>query len=56
VENRFKPWIIFGMGCHFSEFAIHREMAPDRLVYNAPNGDAFAEQYLFQDERGSSPL
>ena len=51
VENRFRPWIIFGMGCHFSQFAINREFA--REAYNSPNGDAFAEQFLFQDERGA---
>lgn len=53
VENRRKPWIIFGMGCHFSEYAVHREFAPDRLIYNSPNGDCFAEQFLFQEERGA---
>ena len=53
VENRFKPWIIFAMGCHFSEYAIHREMGTDRVIYNSPNGDCFAEQYLFQNERGA---
>ncbi|HEX6790650.1 MAG TPA: C25 family cysteine peptidase, partial [Candidatus Krumholzibacteria bacterium] len=53
VENRFKPWIIFGMGCHFSEYAIWREFGQDRLIGNDPNGDSFAEQFLFQDERGA---
>ncbi|HET6348522.1 MAG TPA: C25 family cysteine peptidase, partial [Candidatus Krumholzibacteria bacterium] len=53
VTNRFKPWIVFAMGCHFSDYAIFREQASDRLLYNAPNGDAFAEQFLFQDERGA---
>jgi hypothetical protein len=53
TDNRHRPWIIFGMGCHFSEYAIHRELGPGRLQDNSPNGDAFAEQYLFQNERGA---
>jgi hypothetical protein len=48
VQNRFKPWIIFAMGCHFSQYAISRELAPDTWF-----GDCFAEQLLFQNERGS---
>lgn len=53
VENRFKPWLIFAMGCHFSEYAVSGEMGGEHLFYNAPNGDCFAEQYLFQNERGA---
>jgi hypothetical protein len=53
TQNRGRPWIIFGMGCHFSEYAIHRELGPGRIQDNSPNGDAFAEQYLFQNERGA---
>jgi FlgD Ig-like domain/Peptidase family C25 len=41
------------MGCHFSEYAINRELAPALQAQIAPNGDCFAEQYLFQDERGA---
>lgn len=49
--NRDKPWIIFGMGCHFSDYAIHKEQA--RVIFNNPNGDAFAEQLLFQNNEGA---
>lgn len=53
VDNRDKPFILFGMGCHFSEYAIHREHFETRTIENSPNGDAFAEQFLFQGERGA---
>jgi hypothetical protein len=53
MQNRFKPWLIFAMGCHFSEYAVDREMATFHTIYNTPNGDCFAEQLLFQDERGA---
>jgi hypothetical protein len=53
VANRFKPWLIFAMGCHFSDYTVARELAPEQSVYNSPNGDCFAEQYLFQSERGA---
>jgi Peptidase family C25/FlgD Ig-like domain len=53
VENRFKPWIVVAMGCHFSQYAINREFSQANLIYNSPNGDSFAEQYLFQEERGA---
>jgi hypothetical protein len=52
-ENRGKPWVMFALGCHFSEYAIHREFNDARTQDNAPNGDAFGEQYLFQNERGA---
>jgi hypothetical protein len=50
-NNRGKPFVIYGMGCHFSDYALHREMA--RLPLNNPNGDAFAEQLLFQNNEGA---
>ena len=53
VQNRFKPWLIFAMGCHFSDYATNREQSQEVEVYNQPNGDCFAEQLLFQDERGA---
>jgi hypothetical protein len=53
VENRFKPWIVIAGGCHFSEYAPNRELSQEHLIYNSPNGDCFAEQYLFQSERGA---
>lgn len=53
MQNRFKPWLIFAMGCHFSEYAVDREMGSVHTIYNVPNGDSFAEQLLFLDERGA---
>ena len=53
VQNRMKPWLMFAMGCHFSEYAVDGEMASRHVIYNPPNGDCFAEQLLFQDERGA---
>jgi hypothetical protein len=51
-NNRNKPWIIFGMGCHFSDYAIEQEMA--RIPLNNPNGDCFAEQLLFVNNEGAA--
>ncbi len=53
VQNRSKPWLIFAMGCHFSEYAVSRELSQLYTFTNAPNGDCFAEQLLFQNERGA---
>jgi len=50
-NNRDKPFVIFGMGCHFSDYALHKEMV--RIPFNNPNGDAFAEQLLFQNNEGA---
>ena len=47
MDNRDKPYIIFGLGCHFSDYALHKELVAGRLISNSPNGDAFAEQLLF---------
>jgi hypothetical protein len=49
VANRNRPWIIFGLGCHFSDYAIFRELSDIWAPTNAPNGDAFAEQLLLQN-------
>ncbi|MCI0452193.1 MAG: C25 family cysteine peptidase [Candidatus Latescibacteria bacterium] len=48
-ENFNRPWIIFGMGCHFSDYAVFREDSDIWIPSNNPNGDAFAEQLLFQN-------
>ncbi len=53
VDNRGKPWILFAMGCHFSDYAIEREMESQTVSNNNPNGDSFAEQFLFQNDRGA---
>lgn len=51
--NRGRPWIIFGMGCHFSDYAVFREESDIFSLSNAPNGDSFAEQLLLQNDRGA---
>jgi hypothetical protein len=51
MDNRDKPYIIFGMGCHFSDYALHRELG--QSTDNSPNGDSFAEQLLFQNREGA---
>ncbi len=52
-ENFGRPWIIFGMGCHFSDYAIFRETGDFFSLPNYPNGDTFAEQLLFQNRKGA---
>ncbi len=52
MENRGRPWIIIGMGCHFSDYTVARE-AGIQFDANAPNGDAFAEQLLLQNNVGA---
>jgi hypothetical protein len=53
LNNRDKPFIIFGMGCHFSDYAIHREFSTTRRNENNPNGDSFAEQLLFRNREAA---
>lgn len=51
--NRGRPWIVFGMGCHFSDYAVFREQSDLFTLTNPPNGDTFAEQLLLQNDRGA---
>jgi len=51
LQNNGRPWVIFGMGCHFSDYAINAEMA--RQNQNDVNGDSFAELLLFLQNRGA---
>jgi hypothetical protein len=53
LDNRGRPFVIFGMGCHFSDYALHKELSQGRLTSNSPNGDAFAEQLLLAAEKGA---
>lgn len=53
VDNRGKPWILFAMGCHFSDYAFWREAESGTVSQNSPNGDSFGEQFLFQNDRGA---
>lgn len=53
MENRGKPYILFALGCHFSDYALHKELSTGRLVNNRPNGDAFGEQLLLANDTGA---
>lgn len=48
LTNTDRPWIVFGMGCHMSDYAISEELSFDNLNRNYPNGDALAELLLLQ--------
>jgi hypothetical protein len=51
MENVGRPWIIYGMGCHMSDYAVHKER--EQTQTNDSNGDAFAELLLFRRNRGA---
>lgn len=51
LQNWGKPFILFGMGCHLSDYAIHREGS--RTTQNGPNGDSFSELFLLLENRGA---
>ena len=53
VANRGRPWIIFGLGCHFTDYTVAREQNTQLWGSNAPNGDAFGEQFVLLNERGA---
>jgi hypothetical protein len=48
LSNTERPWIVFGMGCHMSDYAIWDEHAWYYLESNEPNGDALSELMLLQ--------
>lgn len=50
MANRGRPWILFGLGCHLSDYAVNGELG---RVRNQPNGDAFCEQVLFANDTGA---
>jgi hypothetical protein len=49
--NNGKPFIVFGMGCHMSDFALHSELS--RNFTNGPTGDCLSELLLLQPNRGA---
>ncbi len=53
IQNIGRPYVMMALGCHFSDFAIHKEQAQSRLDNNAPNGDSFGEQFLLAANRGA---
>jgi hypothetical protein len=51
LANTGRPFIAYGMGCHFSDFALHKELI--RNFTNGPTGDCIAELLLHLDDRGA---
>ncbi|MFQ5510366.1 MAG: C25 family cysteine peptidase [Candidatus Krumholzibacteriia bacterium] len=46
-----RPYLLFGMGCHLSDYAVHRER--NRFANNGPNGDSLSELLLLLENRGA---
>jgi hypothetical protein len=46
LSNAGRPWLAFGFGCHFSDYAVHSETAFENT--NPPTGDAVAELLLLR--------
>jgi hypothetical protein len=53
INNSGKPFIIFGLGCHFSDYALHKEKSATNQAFNDANGDCFAELLLVQNNKGA---
>jgi hypothetical protein len=51
LTNNGKPFILFGMGCHLSDYALHSELS--RVFENGPTGDCLSELILLQPNRGA---
>jgi hypothetical protein len=51
VTNTGRPWVVFGMGCHISDFALHKELI--RNFQNGPTGDCLSELLLHLDDKGA---
>ncbi|MDH3216827.1 MAG: C25 family cysteine peptidase, partial [Candidatus Krumholzibacteria bacterium] len=51
VLNTGRPFILFGMGCHMSDYAVHRELL--RASQSGPNGDCLSELLLLLDNKGA---
>lgn len=51
LQNQDKPFIVFGMGCHMSDYAVHRESV--RTAQNPPNGDCLSEELMILDGKGA---
>ncbi|MCZ6767069.1 MAG: C25 family cysteine peptidase, partial [bacterium] len=52
-DNVGRPWIAFGMGCHMSDYALHKERSGINVIRNDGNGDAMAELMLFRENAGA---
>jgi hypothetical protein len=46
LTNNGRPFIVFGMGCHLSDYALHKELT--RNFENGPTGDCLSELMLLR--------
>lgn len=53
IDNSGKPFIVFGLGCHFSDYALYKEKSPLNQSNNDASGDCFAELLLLQINKGA---
>ena len=53
IQNLGRPYVLMALGCHFSDYALHKEQASSRELFNAPNGDSFGELMLLASNRGA---
>jgi hypothetical protein len=51
LNNGGRPFVVYGMGCHMSDYAIHKES--NRSFNNPPTGDCMAELMMMQSSRGA---
>jgi hypothetical protein len=53
IDNSGKPFVIFGLGCHFSDYALHKEKSTLNQANNDANGDCLAELLLLQNNKAA---
>ncbi|NIM20509.1 MAG: hypothetical protein GTO51_09810 [Candidatus Latescibacteria bacterium] len=51
LDNLDRPFVVFGMGCHLSDFALHKELSDVNKSFNGPTGDCINELLLFTRAR-----
>jgi len=51
LTNRGKYFVMFGMGCHFCDYALHKEQVFSTV--RSPNGDCIGEQFLLANNIGA---
>ncbi len=51
LENYARPFILFGMGCHLSDYALYKELI--RTIKNDNTGDCFSELLMLQINKGA---
>jgi len=53
INNSGRPFIVFGFGCHFSDYALNREMSAVNQGTNDVSGDCIAELLMIQNNKGA---